>query len=545
MIRRNQFHSLTALICAAIVMLGLLCGASRFVMPVAMAESAQMLEISAAARPGALVEPGEVTLSFSIINTSESDVKNVILTSADGLLSEPVGSIAAGETQSFSRTHSVTREELDAGGILYIISHDDPADSSAKINYNVWAAISRSSIEPAAEFTRRFSSRRVALGDSVVVTYHIQNTGNVALTELTVADELGGYTGRVERLEVGESRTLINRAVVAQETLSHAVLSYSAENSAEVMAQALEDVRVYPVEGQLECILRAGYSAFSASTADVVMLLSATGEMGYRSLRITDETYGGVIVDQLSVQPGGEPVEISRSYPVRGNEGFCWRVSGVDEAGKRIDFVSNVARLPEREAAAPAQIEIKAEAVTPRIRRSGDVRVRLTITNTGGESVRELTLREATLGTLREFVALPADGTIEREFLLHVQEDTDFSFALDYALQDGTRQSTAPAGVHVTIASDGALPEGARPGLFEFTGNSIKIAGSSTFAVLLIVGCVVLLTLIVMLLIASRRARLQRQLRAVAEKQRRRDELGKTGRVPPVKPTKTRSKGRE
>ena len=220
-------------------------------------------------------------------------------------------------------------------------------------------------------------------------------------------------------------------------------------------------------------------------------------------------------------------------------------MSGVDEAGKRIDFVSNVARLPEREAAAPAQIEIKAEAVTPRIRRSGDVRMQLTITNIGGESVRELTLREATLGTLREFVVLPADGTIEREFLLHVQEDTDFSFALDYALQDGTRQSTAPAGVHVTIASDGALPEGAKPGLFEFTGNSIKIAGSSTFAVLLIVGCVVLLTLIVMLLIASRRARLQRQLRAVAEKQRRRDELSKTGRVPPVKPTKTKSKGRE
>ena len=542
MIRRNQVHIWVVLFCITAFTLGLLRGTGQSVMSAASAKSVQMLEISASARPDALVEPGEVTLSFSIVNTSAENAENVLLTSADGLLSEPVGSIAAGETQRFSRTHSVTREELDAGGILYIISHDDPANQDAKINYNVWAAISRSSVEPAAEFTRRFSSRRVAAGDSVVVTYRIRNTGNVALTGLTVYDDLGQYTGRVERLDVGESRTLINRAAITQETVSHAMLSYSAEDTTEVMTQTLEDMRVYPVEGQLECVLRAGYSAFSASTADVVMLLSATGDMGYRDLRITDETYGGVIADQLSVQPGEEALEISRSCPIRGDASFCWRVTGVDEAGKRIDLVSNIARLPEREAALTAKIEMQAATNTPRIRRSGDVRIRLTISNTGGENVRALTLSEASQGVLREFEILPADGVIERDFLLHVEDDADFSFTLEYTLQDGTRQSAAPAAVHIAMASDGALPEGATPGLFEFSGGSIKIAGSSTFAVLLIIGCVVLLTLIVMLLIASRRARIQRQLRAVAEKQRRRGESGKAGRAPTAR---NKGKGRE
>ena len=51
-----------------------------------------------------------------------------------------------------------------------------------------------------------------------------------------------------------------------------------------------------------------------------------------------------------------------------------------------------------------------------------------------------------------------------------------------------------------------------------------------------------LISLVVMLLIASRRARIQRQLRAVAEKQRRRGESGKAGRAPAAR---NKGKGRE
>ena len=69
---------------------------------------------------------------------------------------------------------------------------------------------------------------------------------------------------------------------------------------------------------------------------------------------------------------------------------------------------------------------------------------------------------------------------------------------------------------------DGVLPEGAKRSFIEFTGNSIKIGGSSMFAVLLISGCVVLVVLVVILLVATRRARFEKKLRMAAERQRRR-----------------------
>ena len=87
-----------------------LCAAAgRSFAPGARAEAGRtLLRIQMTARPEELVEPGDVALVFTIENVSDTDAQNVYLSSADGLLSEPVGRIAAGEVQVFNRTHSVT-----------------------------------------------------------------------------------------------------------------------------------------------------------------------------------------------------------------------------------------------------------------------------------------------------------------------------------------------------------------------------------------------------------------------------------------------------
>ena len=123
--------------------------------------------------------------------------------------------------------------------------------------------------------------------------------------------------------------------------------------------------------------------------------------------------------------------------------------------------------------------------------------------------------------------------------------DAQFSFTVSYADARGQLQSVTTAPVEVVIAPDGALPEDAKNRFFDFSGNSIKIGGSSTFAALFIAGCVALLALIIMLVIASRRARLEKQMRIAAEKQRRKEEMGKTNRFTPVRAaTKKKGKGR-
>ena len=507
-------------------------------------EERELLDIRMSARPAELVEPGDVMLSFIIENTSDADAQNVYLSSSDGLLSEPLGRIAAGETQSFNRQHSVSHEELDEGVITYILSHDDPLDPESKVNYTIHTEIRRSDSLPQAEFTRQFSSRYAKTGDTLTVTYRIRNTGNVPLNTLRVQDTLGDFTGRVERLEVGESRTLISRATITEETVSSAVLDYKADTSEEIYTCALTDAPISISQPGMEIQFSAGYSAFSKSIADVVLLMINTGNVDYRDVCIIDDLYGGVIADSLVVPAGGNPVEVSHAYPVRGDEGFRWRITGVTEAGERIELITDTAPLSPMEGNGEALLTLSADTATPRIRRSGDVDVTVRIVNEGGSDAKDVLLSDAAIGPLRRYEIIPADNMVERSFTFRVSEDTTYNFSLSYIGEDGQEHSAQCAPLSVVISPDGVLPNGAKPGFIEFTGSSIKIGGSSTFAVLLIAGCVVLLVLIIMLIIASRRARIEKQLRIAAEKKRRKEEMSKTNRFTPVRAPKTKTRGR-
>jgi len=516
------------------------------VLPTALADGERtQLDIHMTAKPDHMVEPGDVMLNFTIKNTSISDAANVYLSSADGLLSEPVGHISSGETQSFNRQHAASQEELDAGEITYIISHDDPSDPDSKVNYTISAVIRRSDALPEVEFTRQFSSLLVEENGTLTITYRVRNIGNVPLVNMRIQDTLGDYTGKIERLEVGESRTLISRAIIKEDTVSSATLDYGADgNPDEIHTQSLADATISIAHSGLESSYSVGPSAFNPGVADVVLSLNNTGNTDINNICIYDEIYGGIIADSLHLPVGSGPLEVVFSYPIREEMNFRWHVSAVDISGKAMEFTTETLTYGTEDKLDASVLRIDTTIHTPKIRRSGNIKLTVRIANPGGTDVQDVVLSEASLGELRTFAVIPADDSVMREFSYYISEDTVYNFSISYINANGQLQNVTAAPVGVAIAPDGVLPEGTKPAFIEFTGKSIKIGGSSTFAVLLIAGFAVLLVLIIMLLIASRRARIQRQLRIAAEKQRRKEEMGKTNRFTPVRAPKSKSKGR-
>ncbi len=541
-----MFFCIHKRVCAVILILILLtapelvCRTAYFVLPVvAQAEEpGELLHINLTARPDALVEPDDITLTFVIENDSDVDAQNVYISSADGLLSEPVGQVAAGESQSFNRQHSVTDEELEKGEITYIISHDDPNKPNSKVNYTVHAQIKRSDIKPQAEFTRQFSCRSVSSGGTLTVTYRVRNTGNVALRNLRIQDTLGDYTGRIDRLEVGQSRSLISRVTLTDAGTSSASLSFNADGEGEeIFISTLEDVSVTLAEAGMDQLFSVTYSPISSDTANALLLLYNTGNVEYRDLCITDEVFGGVIADGLVLPVGKDPLEIRHSYRVRNQGEYQWRITGISESGEALEILTKTVELTPEEGKASSPLSLSVEPLTPRIRRSGNVTLRVQIFNPGETSVEDIVLSEANLGDLRTFSVLGGGETIVRDVEVYVSENTGYNFSIRYSDQ-GSQQAVSALPVEVVIAADGALPDGARPPFIEFTGSSIKIGGSATFAVLLISGAVVLLTLIILLAVASRKVRIEKQLRIAAEKKRRKEQ-GKSSRA-----AKNKGKGR-
>ncbi len=517
-------YTVRAALCMLLILFCVFCGTGTLDVSAFAEQSGIMLEIGIAARPDEMVKPEDITLTFTITNASQSDASNVYLSSLDGLLYEPVGSIAAGDTLTFTRAHSVTRDELSGGIITYIISMDDPMNADGgRINYTIQAPIKRTEAMPQAEFTRQLSAVQVRAGGAVTITYRIRNTGNVALASLRVQDQLGDYTGRLEYLDVGETRTLINRTDILQDSASSAQLSFCMDgNPNDIHVQSLDDVQITIAQPAISASFNAEYTTLSGNAAKVTLMLSNNGNADYRDIVVADDVNGGIIADHVALPAGGEPVIVEGVCPIRGEMDLRWRITGADAAGGSVDFTTETLVLTSVRMNAPSELTVSAHTQTPEIRRDGNVRMQLRISNSGGADITDAVLSDGEGNEIRTFAVIPGNGYVDREIIRNVQADSDYVFAVSYVDSDGWERTAQCDPVHVAITPEGVQPEGVKQSLIEFTGRSIKVGGSELFAWLLIAACAVLIVLIVVLSVSARRERIRKQVRMATERQMRR-----------------------
>lgn len=524
MLLKNRTWRVLRLILILSALLMLTCGA----------RAAVELAVSVTADPAELVSPGEVTLAFTLANTGDESATDVVLSSSDGLLSELIGEVEAGETQSFTRRHIVTAAELDAGRVGCVVSCADPDNAGHILNYPVTAEIRRCEAGPQVEFTRRFSGRYVRPGDTLLIVYELRNTGNVPLEALCVTDAAGTYTGRVERLETGASATLVNRVTMFEEDIaSEARLSFEAEGTA--LEKSLTAEPVYACADDLRFDFDVKALPVLPRTARAALTLGPGGSMPYHDIRITDETGGGVIAEGLELGRGAAAQQIEREYALREGMSFCWRITGRRDDGSTISLTTGTRVLEADEPLVPNDVRLAVEALKPRINRAGHVRVRVVLENAGDGDVRNIALNvkadELPTERLWDFAILPAGGTIEREFEFFIEKDTRLSFAVAYGTVGGGAGAADGAYADIVIADDGVKPDDDTPKLIEFSGGSIRIGGSRVFAMLLITGVVILLLLIVMLIIASRRAKWKKAEERAQRRVRKGDERRKKDRT--------------
>ena len=507
------------------------------------AETATSLAIEFTVEPSVMVSPGDVTMTFLIENRTDRPVRNVYLNSADGQLSEPIGQIGPGETQTLVRPHTVTEEELDAGEITYTVSHDPMIAGEAKIIYPLSASITRSDVVPGVDFTRQLSSAAVPEGGLVTVTYRIVNTGNVALTGLRLRDTLGDFTGRLERLEIGESKAFISRVTLNEAAESAPVLEYSVP-SGDAYTRSLDALPVTIARSGLDMDFSVGQTVFEDGTADAILILTNTGSVDYTGVTVLDDVYGGIIADAVTLPSGGAPVEIAHTYPLRGEGEFRWRVTGTSSAGETLDLRTETMTLEDASGDATVAIELQATPRTPRINRAGLVTFDFSIANNGTVMARDALLYEVNRGEIRRLAVLPTGAPSLCSASFEVGQSGQFVFCLNYTDADGHQRTVSSAPVDITIAADGVPPERVDRAGMDLEGRSVKMGGNtSTFIVLLVIAGAALTVMITILAVASIRARRDKLKRIAAEKQRIKAEMGRTGSIPAVKvPKKKRRK---
>ena len=164
---------------------------------------AAALDVTKTLKSGAPVKTGDpVTWTVTVKNTGNVTLTNVTVTDAlAGAtivtpcgFSAPIATLAPNAAVSCDVSYSVTQGNVDAGAVTNTAS----ATGKPPVGANVTDSDSNSvTIVPAAalDITKTVKSGApVKAGDPVTWTVTVKNTGNVTLTNVTVADALAGAT---------------------------------------------------------------------------------------------------------------------------------------------------------------------------------------------------------------------------------------------------------------------------------------------------------------------------------------------------------------
>lgn len=156
--------------------------------------SSAVIEIGASADPQIAHSGDPIDFSYTITNTGDLALTNVVITDSLGNTIN-VGTLAAGAT-----TVSVVTENVDTTTTSSVTVSGSNVGGTATASDSVEVTI----IGPALDLTVGVSRQTVGRGDQVTFSYTAENTGDATLSDVTVTDSLGSSLTPVT-LDPGET----------------------------------------------------------------------------------------------------------------------------------------------------------------------------------------------------------------------------------------------------------------------------------------------------------------------------------------------------
>lgn len=503
----------------------------------AAAEQTTDLQILGSISPSTLAAPGEVQLSLRIENSSGHSLHALNLSTPDGQIIPVADDLEADSFIEITCTYPVSQDELDAGAISCLLTGEDGNETFSDA---LSISILKEQIVPEVEFLRRISNDSVAENDTATIVYLIRNTGNVAVHSIVVTDSLGEYVGEIESLDVNENVSLINRAIITEDAVSAPTLEYSVGNEDENRYTArLDEATIRIAHSALGVSLTAARSVFSTDSSEVVLTLTNNGDADYHNIIIRDDLYGGVIAEGLSLLAEDAPLQIVKSYPLRETSRYRWRIQCSTSTGEFLDFVTNEVDVAA-DSSNDVLLTLTADVSKPRINRKGYVTFTLSVSNLGSGIATNVQISEANKGNVTELVVVPCGEPTNVTVRYDIREDSEYTFSATYLDENGQQHTATAEPISVKIVSNGEKPE--ERYVTEELTKEHPLVQSKLFLGLLIGSCALLVTLCIVLLIASLRDRKERKERDAARKQKLREELGKTNRFTPLKQSMNKKK---
>src|SRR5690606_5421782 len=181
-----------------------------------------------------------ITKTSQVENTGTGPIANLFVTEPLTGLSETIASLAPGASETFTDTYTISQDDMNAGSV----ENTATALGSAPDNSTV-SATARETVaggqKPGLTLTKTASPTTFSsAGQQITYTIEVENTGNVAMTNISVTDPLTGMTETVASLASGASETFTDTYTITQDDMN----SGSVENTATAIGSAPDNSTV-------------------------------------------------------------------------------------------------------------------------------------------------------------------------------------------------------------------------------------------------------------------------------------------------------------
>ena len=431
------------------------------------------------------VSPGHVesaTTSSSVewtirlTNTGDASIDNIVLTDAmlagRGIqVSFPQTELAPGESTYTTVTMPLTQADINAGKVTNVAS----ATGKSKVDgsaVNSGEAQSQATIGRSASLSieKSASMTEAKVGDQIEYSFKVTNTGNVTLSNVTVADERLGISSAdvADSMAPGETKTIarVYGPVTEQDAASgkiHNVASAHGVPPAGVAPPTrptdMADVSItgYPrLSLTKEASPRTLEDAKPGDEVEWIFTVSNDGDMSVKGLAIEDEllTVRGikVVLDKTTLEPN-ESTKARATMPVTKADIDAGKVTNVATAMcKNPSSPSGTIRSNEAKAdvefSQQASLGLQKSASVTDAKIGETISWEVVVTNTGNVTLENVSITDKLVGWDKRKVADKLEpGESHKESITYSVSSSD--------VKDGKVTNVAVA--------EGTPPSGAEP----------------------------------------------------------------------------------
>ncbi len=399
-----------------------------------MAKADDPIKVSMDLSKNEFTEPGDVTVSIKVSNVGDDRIPgSVYLYYPDGKAVTDFGDGGAvtldiGVFRTWTGTWRVTQKQLEAGKITFMVKYpvpnEDGSDLVVKNKYFNKAIIYNGAV-PGLEIKRTFSAQMARKDQKVTITYELSNTGNVALTNITLTENksISSKKATIKSLAANASEKINFEVTMGSKNLtSSATITYKASGSNETLKKTIEAQTISLGEANLSAKLEASAAGVNiGEKVKLTLTLKNQGTISYSNVKIADAVLGE-IESNLELA-AGETKTIEKEVTLMASAEYAFSVQATDNTGSEVNITTD--KVPVSAVDPNKKLELTVNASADKLEvytQPAQVRFEVSVTNTSETDATKVELRHGS-NLLYTFPTIKAGETKK------LQRDTSISMA--------------------------------------------------------------------------------------------------------------------